>query len=1695
MLARRLVIPLLLVLSISGCDEREPEYDPGEPDEAASPAPSGTPGASLAREPFQETFVSAPTAFAAGVPASMRVVVSAVRGSRAVEPMANAEVIVTLHKDGRKVATVLDARTDAGGTLARSVVFPKVADGSYELEVRTKSKVGEETNRTSVTVGRRTRVLLVTDKPLYQPNQTIHLRALALHELDQTPAAGAEVELVVEDAKGNRVFKQKKNAGEFGEVFTDFRLADEVNEGEWRVRATIAGVEAEKVVGVKKYVLPKFKVALDAGKGFFQPGDTVKGKLRADYFFGKPVAGGEVTVVASTYDVAFHEFNRVTGKTDADGAFTFELELPKSFVGQPLQNGDALLKLDVTVKDKAEQEEKSTRTWPVAADGFRVTLVPESGKLVPGVENRIWAIATTPDGQALPRASVTLMLGDERFGGVKTDDAGIAAIPITPEKLDFTKKGAGAPAMNRHFGQPAGATERTLSVKLIATAPSGEKIERDEQIAAEGRGASILLRPDRAIYAGGATAAIEVLTAKHSGSVYLDVVKQGLTLATRVVDVKDGRGRYDLPLSADFSGTLELHAYVVPHDGNIVRDTKVIYVSPPSDLVVSARPDKKVYKAGEKALIRFEVSDKRGAGVPAAIAAVIVDESVYALQEIQPGLEKVYFTLEKELAEPKYEIHYSQENLAQMVKDPPRDARRQRAASILLAKAENVYSPAWTVNPALARSTKDRERLQMAWRYVRWHAQQSSWQSKQKPLGRKNDDGTWSWALDPLAGFEKSGWVTAEQTKDAWGRPITVALLEEAGYPASFDEMAALLTAQRLRQLYQLLYSYAANHPAEVSPGKKNFWEADVWKFPADVLSRIEKKGWVHAEMRKDLWGREMRYLESDEDLPQRQYVSYRQLKRSRIVSAGPDGIFGNRDDIDEPWLAEDEFWGGEIFAEVDMDFLADEVGGWGALGVRGRGVGGGAIGMRAGAARMEMPVPAMAPMAGADSLASVAKSGSPSLATTGAPRTEARIERVREYFPETLLWQPALITDAKGRASIELEMADSITTWRLSCSASSKAGALGSCDGSMKVFQDFFVDLDLPVGLTRGDEVSIPAAVYNYLDTAQDVRLVLQDAEWFERLSDAEQRLTIGPGEVDVRWFRIRAKQVGMKKLEVAAYGPKMSDAIRKEIEVVPDGKMTEVSKSDRLGGEVTWSFDVPEHAIPGASRAFVKLYPGMFSQVVEGVDGILRMPNGCMEQTGSSAYPNVLVMDYLKRSKQMKPGIQMTAEQYISLGYQRLLTFQTPDGGFALWGSHDKPIVFLTAWGLQILQDAAKVSDVDARVLERAKAYLQGRQLGDGSFPVEFAVHREIWGRMEGSFGITAYVAWALAEGGDRGPMTQKAIRYLEKNVGQVKDPYLLALAGAAFASYQREAEITRATLRRVDEAKIVDAKNRVVYWGNGSPTGVYATGKDAQIETTALAAYALHKGGGHSSTVNRALTFIVQSKDAGGIFGGTQATILALKALLAASDPGATGDSADVDVILNGDLVSSVKIRPENSDVLQMVDLRAGLKPGKNTVTVAAKGGANTMYQAVGRWYLPWRDAGETKGAEPMTLSVTYDRTSLQTEDIVTAKVSLTLHESRPVFQTIVDLGIPPGFEVDASGLEALRKRKLIDKYTLTGRQITLYIQDLQPAKPLTFSYALKARLPVKAKAPKSTAWQYYTPGKRAEAAPVELVVTKR
>ncbi|MCP4548027.1 MAG: hypothetical protein GY835_16300, partial [bacterium] len=226
----------------------------------------------LERVDDQQTIVVGATRFAPDSDASVRVVVQDFGTGEAIP---GADVKVSLQQLGRPVSDVFEGQTDETGSLPVNFHVPSNTSIRTRLVVETQSALGQDRVEQLVSIEREYRVLLSSDKPLYQPGQTIHMRALALGTFDLIPAQGATVNFLVEDAKGNKVFRQSVTASDFGIAATDFVLADMVNQGNYKLSASVGNASSERTVEVRPYVLPKFGVNVSTERSFYLPGQRV----------------------------------------------------------------------------------------------------------------------------------------------------------------------------------------------------------------------------------------------------------------------------------------------------------------------------------------------------------------------------------------------------------------------------------------------------------------------------------------------------------------------------------------------------------------------------------------------------------------------------------------------------------------------------------------------------------------------------------------------------------------------------------------------------------------------------------------------------------------------------------------------------------------------------------------------------------------------------------------------------------------------------------------------------------------------------------------------------------------------------------------------------------------------------------------------------------------------------------------------------------------------------------------------------------------------------------------------------------------------------------------------------------------------------------------------------------------------------
>ena len=724
--------------------------------------------------------------------------------------------------------------------------------------------------------------------------------------------------------------------------------------------------------------------------------------------------------------------------------------------------------------------------------------------------------------------------------------------------------------------------------------------------------------------------------------------------------------------------------------------------------------------------------------------------------------------------------------------------------------------------------------------------------------------------------------------------------------------------------------------------------------------------------------------------------------------------------------------------------------------------------------------------------VAAVAEAGqavpAPTAAPTAAEMPEglAEVQRVRQFFPETWIWQD-VYTDADGVAAAPVEAPDSITTWMLRAVGMSKEHGLGVGESQLRVFQPFFLTVDLPFSAIRGEELPVKVALFNYLNSAQEMFVEIEEADWFDLLDRPSKSVTVGANDVGGAEFMIRPTGLGSGPVKITARSTQAADAVIRDLLVEPEGVEVEMVDNRVVSDGHRHEFhpNLPPDAVDGSGRAYVSLTGSFLTQSIEGLDRLLKMPFGCGEQNMILFAPNVYVARYLKETGQLKPEIMAKSEHLMTVGYQRELTYRRQDGSFSAFGdSDDQGSLWLTAFVMKTFAEAGALMYVDPSVIDSAARWIEGHQRSDGSFEnVGFLHHQELLGGLQGRDALTAYVAIALMEAGNAGSAS-RAVGYLEGKLGEIDDPYTMAVTayalGLADSTLKNDAYDRLMSMAQVDD-------DGGLYWGGGDvgPVEPFAAdgpafghgNKSAAIETTGYALLALLR---HEDLVSASRTakWLVGQRNALGGFGSTQDTVVSLQGLTTFSAKVRT--NVDMTVTLeSGGWRKDMRITPETSDVMEIVQVPLG-----ETVTVTAQGRGDAVLQSVLRYNLP---ESRTETQDVFQITVDYGTDRVEVDDLITVSASIAFRPPVPIEagMVVLDVAVPTGFDPVRETVAALVEDNAnLKRFEVAGRKVILYIEDMMPGESLSFDFQARARYPVRAKDVVSQVYSYYRPEQRGD-----------
>jgi len=700
---------------------------------------------------------------------------------------------------------------------------------------------------------------------------------------------------------------------------------------------------------------------------------------------------------------------------------------------------------------------------------------------------------------------------------------------------------------------------------------------------------------------------------------------------------------------------------------------------------------------------------------------------------------------------------------------------------------------------------------------------------------------------------------------------------------------------------------------------------------------------------------------------------------------------------------------------------------------------------------------------------------------------------RLREYFPETLVWQPELLTDKRGKAELNFKTADNITTWKMFAIASTKKGKIGVAEKEVTAFQPFFVDLDPPKFLTEGDEIYLPSQVRNYTDKQQKVDVMMDKADWFSMLASGKQQIDVKAGDSQNAVFGFKAETpIKDGKQRVTAIAQSDSDAIEKPVTVRPNGQEVVHTDSNLFTGEEKLDLNLPANALPKTQKAELKIYPNLHSHIAESVEGLLERPYGCGEQTISSTYPNLMVLRFAKPDS----ALASKAKRYLQKGYERLLGYQGSDGGFTYWGGKSSSDTALTAYAIRFLNDVGTKIDVNTGVIKRAEDWLIKQQRADGSW-----LSKHYWQSNEDPSTAkltTTYVARSLAmrKNSDINALT-KALTYLKTKNAEIDEPYALALFGLASLD-AGDSETAASIAKSLESMAIPEGSS--VYWKLETNTPFYGWGTAGRIETTALVTQLLIRtnqkdpNAQRQDLINKATLFLLKNKDRYGVWYSTQTTINVLDAFIAAIGTQNSMEPQRLDVIVNGEPLKTVDVAPDRVEAVTL-DLTGKVNPSNNTIEIRSSGNFPVMSQLVASHYIDWKDsdASNTNVNQSRALSLNYrcDKTNAAIMEEVNCSVKAERIGFKGYGMLLAEIGTPPGADISRDSLEkAIESDWSISHYEILPDRIVVYMWS--KAGGTNFNFKFHPRYGINAQTPASIVYDYYNPEAQATVAPLRFVV---
>ncbi len=689
-----------------------------------------------------------------------------------------------------------------------------------------------------------------------------------------------------------------------------------------------------------------------------------------------------------------------------------------------------------------------------------------------------------------------------------------------------------------------------------------------------------------------------------------------------------------------------------------------------------------------------------------------------------------------------------------------------------------------------------------------------------------------------------------------------------------------------------------------------------------------------------------------------------------------------------------------------------------------------------------------------------------------------------RTDFRNTIYWNPNVEVGYSGKKTIEFYASDDITSFRTTVEGLSTDGSIGRTEKNFFSQLPFGMFTKIPVEVATEDLVSIPLTLKNNTNGPLGGSLTIIAPDGLREMVKIPNVQTIMPGAAKTIYLDYKVlDKIGEGEFTISFKACGLGDAFTQKIKIAPKGFPTTSSFSGQ-DVEKEYSF-FTQHVVKGSLKMKFTAFPNVVSDLMKGVEGILREPGGCFEQTSMSAYPNAMVLDYLKSTDSKDDKTISYATNLLDRGYKRLVTFETKDKGYEWFGAspaHEG----LTAYGLMEFNDMKKAGgQVDQQMIDRTAKWVMSQKDGKGGFKRNTNAYHDFGSISEDI--MNGYIVYALAEAGYSDIKTEFNASYAKAI--STKDPYLMAMmANAAYKMNEtKKAEDMMDLLMKKQD------KNGS--WNGTTHSITYSQGQSLIIETTSIGIMAILKSQGkYTGELTSAVQYLTSSRSGYGVFGSTQGTVMALKALTEyAKASKKTTEGGKIIVSVDGVDVAEKTYVAGQKDAIMVEGLEQFVKTeGQHNVKVKYVGVKNPLPYSVA---VSWNTSLPNSNKECVVdMTTKFASKSANVGETLRLTTIVTNKKKESIPSTMAIIGIPAGFTVQPWQLKELQEKKVFDYYEILGNNIAIYYRGMGPSAVKEINLDLKAEMPGEYDAPASSAYLYYTNEFKTWAGADKLIIKK-